>query len=372
MKYKMCALALVIVAVMATLTFFTQADPNLDTARSIVCMQASREGRPEVIYALISKIDTKNALAASKAYLAAYEKNNGLPISVPEEEYDTDLFDFEIIRHSILNSSILGEELVGCVKNMPFSVKKPVVYALLADKFSQNGDCEAYQRFMDSAYLLMQAFSPVISENETFEVMDILGKHKDGVRLAKFAERLFFSSDLFLHIYSYGKYPKMLEFYSTQYGDEAFKKNNWELSLLMWRIAVLGRMKEKMSHEEFERIMVYSAIRFNMTWTIKNWEAYKYPLLAYVSRIFGLEEFYEHYKRLSLSDGQIEDMSAGLFPYVEYSANAFAMAGDPEAAVDLLRRLPAGREKNITVKRSIRNILAAPCGLDIVIRENLL
>ncbi len=371
MKYVFCSLAFFAVALAATWAFFTQPDANLDIARSIASMEASRAGRPEVIESLMPKIGTKNALIAAKTYLKACEDDAGAKGAAENGKYDSELLDFEIVRRTILDSPGYSKELDGRVKRMPLSAGKAVAYALLADKAAQGGDLDAYGKLMDGAYYLMLAFDPVSSENEAFEIMDIMAGRGDAERIVKLAQRLFYSNELSLRIYLYGKNPKLAEYFAAEGADEDFKKQNRILAWMMWRASVLAKING-MTHEELERTMAYEAIKFNMTWAIKNWDAYKYPLLAYFSRIAGNEDFYGHYKKLSLSDKQIRDMRAGLFQYVEYAANAFAMAGDPEASAVLLRALPSGRQKNLSVKRVIRSMLSAPGGLDIVLRENLL
>lgn len=371
MIYRACSVLFFAVAFAATLAFFAQPDANVDIARSIAAMEAAREGRPDVVRGLVGKIDTKDALEDAETFLAAYESNNVGTVSVPEGAYDRDLLDFEILRNDIINSEGITDEISGRVVRMPLSVRKPLAYALLADKAAEAGDLNAYGKFMDGAYYLMLAFDPVASENEAFEIMDILAGREDAERLVRMARRLFYSNELVLRVYSYGRSPKMKEYFAAASADAGFKEHNKVLAQLLWRVSVLDKING-MTREEFECTMAYAAIRFNMTWAIKKWEAYKYPLLAYVSRIAGNEDFYEYYKKLSLSDTQMRDMRAGLFQYVEYAANAFAMAGDPEASAVLLRALPSGRQKNLSVKRVIRSMLSAPGGLDIVLRENLL
>lgn len=371
MKYLACALFLAAAAFAATWAFLSQPDANLDIARSVACMKASRDGRPDDVRALVSKIKADRELAAAKTFLAAYESAVGLPVSAAEGKYDPVLLDFEIVRRAILDSPGYSKELDGRVKRMPLSAGKAVAYALLADKAAQGGDLDAYGKLMDGAYYLMLAFDPVASENEAFEIMDILAGREDGERLVRLAQRLFYSNELALRVYSYGKSPKIAAYFASKNADAEFKRQNRVLAQAMSRAAAMDGING-MTREEFERHMAYDAIKFNMTWAIKNWDAYKYPLLAYFSRIAGNEDFYDHYKKLSLSDTQMRDMRAGLFQYVEYAANAFAMAGDPEASAVLLRALPEGREKSLSVKRVIRSMLSAPGGLDIVLRENLL
>lgn len=370
MKFIVCSLLMIFVVFAATWVFFVQSDANLDIARSIACMQASREGKPEVIHSLVGTIRDKYALAAAKTYLAACENDESLT-SKFGGSVDSELLDFELVRRAILDAPGYSDELEIRIKRMPFSVKKAVAYALIADKAAESGDFNAYGRLMDGAYFLALAFDPVKSENEVFQIMDILAAREDAERLVEFAKRLFYSNELVLHIYSYGRIAKIAEYFSMKSADNEFKAQNKILAQLMWRSSVLSEINN-MTYEKLEQSMAYTAIKFNMTWAIKNWEAYKYPLLAYVSRIAGNEEFYRHYKKLSLSEKQLRDMRAGLFQYVEYAANAFAMAGDPEASAVLLRALPDGRQKNLSIKRVIRSMVSAPGGLDIVLRENLL
>ncbi len=371
MKYIVCAFFVFAVTLVATWAFFCEPDANLDIARSVAAMEASREGRPDVVRGLISKIGTKNALSEAKAYLAACENREVVAPPSDAVGYDPELLDFEIVRRAILDSPGYSKELDGRVKRMPLSAGKAVAYALLADKAAQGGDLDAYGKLMDGAYYLMLAFDPVSSENEAFEIMDIMAGHGDGERLSRLSQRLMYSNELALRIYSYGGNAEIAAYFAKQSADKEFKKQNRMLAQLMWRASVLNRINGS-TLEELERSMVYEAVKFNLTWAIKNWDAYKYPLLAFVSRTVGNEEFYEHYKKLSLSDTQMRDMRAGLFQYVEYAANAFAMVGDPEAAAVLLRALPDGRRKNLSIKRVIRSMVSAPGGLDIVLRENLL
>ena len=293
MKYVFCSLAFFAVALTATWAFFTQPDANLDIARSIASMEASRAGRPEVIESLMPKIGTKNALIAAKTYLKACEDDAGAKGAAENGKYDSELLDFEIVRRTILDSPGYSKELDGRVKRMPLSAGKAVAYALLADKAAQGGDLDAYGKLMDGAYYLMLAFDPVSSENEAFEIMDIMAGHGDGERLSRLSQRLMYSNELALRIYSYGGNAEIAAYFAKQSADKEFKKQNRMLAQLMWRASVLNRINGS-TLEELERSMVYEAVKFNLTWAITNWDAYKYPLLAFVSRTVGNEEFYEH------------------------------------------------------------------------------
>ncbi len=275
------------------------------------------------------------------------------------------------LKRDILSKKFDSKTIGTKISALSNSNQKVALYSLAAKGYRQS-DKDASDVFIFRAYCNLLGANYVAFESLYLETANILSDIDDKMAQETATTALInlrYSHDKGLLIYKLmsKKYSrqKLLKLWTSD------KKNHKRHQGAIWHAKVLSS-KKTIPQERLEKAFRYTAIQFAMPWSIKKWDNYKIPMLAYICFSIGDAQKYVMYREQSLSPEQLKDMQAGYFQYVEYAARIFCLTGDYDDAIKLLQTLPDGHNKRRVLKRLIRYLTATKQGLEKTLKTELL
>lgn len=216
---------------------------------------------------------------------------------------------------------------------------------------------------------IIKSLNPVVAEKPLIEFLDAATAADDAKRMLTAIKSAPFSIDLLLRIYKCSKTAKIKKLFREKLYEQDFPAENPGIAPAM-KLALIDM--KKISQSELEWTYRHAAFKMKMSIYIWKMRDYNFPLFAYLAYWDGNEQYYQHYRAKSLTPSQYEAMKAGFLGYVEYGSNAFALANDPETALQLLSAIPNREQHNLLVKRAISNIISTDEGLNLVLEKGIL
>lgn len=314
-------------AVCAALEAYDFGDSDADIAHSIMAERARAYGDESGAAAQRAKIKNPRFIAEDGARFA------DLKIKILRGEFD---------------KGAVSEQIEDAAQGGG----KALLYALAAAAALRDGAKEA-DGFLFAARCALLDADVRLSEQHMLEASAALSRAE-----SKAAQELALDIAMKLQ-YSYDKALLMCGLVSKKYArerlDNLLKADRKKYAHYLQFINIGNLVSAKdLPDAQLEKRLKYFANQFGISWRIVKAQDYKLPMMAYVFKMRGERERYALYREKSLSKEQLENMKAGYFPYVEYAAKVFCMAGDFDAAIDLLKALPEGHKKNLVLKRLVR------------------
>ncbi len=225
----------------------------------------------------------------------------------------------------------------------------------------KKGNSLEFDRLMFQSYLNFLSSNKTVAEPYLIEVIDGLVGIGDVKWLPEFIKLGNVSVGFAICVYGCAGNQKIMETFSYDF----IEKNFSGISARSWLIRAKKDYR-KISEVEVMRDLYYAGVTFGIhqkNTDYDKWSSFSFPLAAYLSKLKGREDLYEIFKRKSLSSQTLDDIRASLYEYCEYAARIFARCGEPNISVALLELLPDGRRKNLSLKRTIRDILKTTNGI---------
>lgn len=261
------------------------------------------------------------------------------------------------------------KEFSGGDKYTPSIYEKSIVDlpGRLADSIRANPQSADIEIFR--TYCAMSSINTVIYDTQILEILDILIEQNNPKYFAEFLKLANYSDDIVLKIFYAMRNPVFRKYFSNNNCKSIFKAYPQYISAFYFG----GMNITTNNHEKIEKMFYYIGVNnFNIPWKLEEaaWGKYGFPAIAYIAKLQNNANIYDYYKRESISQSQLNYMSAGIFEYVKYAAKIFALCGDPKIATYLIDRLPDGKVKTRIIKAVIRDILESEGGLDAVKESN--
>lgn len=323
---KVISIILILVALVAGIKAFDSNDDNLNVARRMVAEIALIAGSEKLFN----------------------EQNN----KILSEEYRFADYDYVNLKRKIIEEKSDIKKIESDINNLRNFPQKAVLFAMLAVNEYKRGNVSKYNYFIVKAYNNITSVSPTDAEKYCFEIvtmlMNIDGKMPQE-HAVDFVILPYYSNNQVLYLYGMGCKKYCLEKFSRLLKDKDFVDKNKRFVNYFNKAILISKIK-KMRTEDVERNFLYSAIEFSMTWKIKKWNNYKFPLIAYAYYTGGDYERYKTYRDKSISKQQLDDMKASYFGYIEYSSKIFCLTNEKDLAKELISTLPDGHKKNKLIK----------------------
>ncbi len=181
-----------------------------------------------------------------------------------------------------------------------------------------------------------------------------------------------FSSDQIFMIYKLGGKRYSSKYLMELTNDSDFKTRYVSYLRFTSRARIIGAIDGFSEQYVLKYFKYYSAIDYSSCWRIWKKDNYVFPLIAYIYYCGGNKSMYEKYKALSLSPEQLSDMRGAYFEYIEYASKVFCLTNDTEAAISLMKSLPNGHRKNLSLKRVMRYLTRTKEALLLTLKSGLL
>lgn len=233
----------------------------------------------------------------------------------------------------------------------------------------KKGNLAGFEMLMFQSYLNFQSSNKTVAEPYLIETIDRLIKAGNVKWLAEFIKLGNVSADFAICVYGCAGNPKIMDAFTYDF----IEKNFAGTSARSWLIRAKNDYR-KISEEKAERDLYYAGVTFGIHQKNTDdgkWSSFSRPLAAYLAKLKGRNDLYEIFKKKSLSPETLKDIRASLYEYCEYAAKIFARCGDPKVSVSLLELLPDGRRKNLSLKRTVRDILKSNGGREAIEKSSL-
>jgi len=327
---KVCAIVMLILALVIGRITFDNNDDNLNVARGILCEKALLSGDLQTFKAQNNRISNQHLKFANFDYI-------NIKKAILTKQYDSATVESEIAKVADFG-------------------QRAVLWALLATNEYKKGNINKYNNYIVRSYSDIKSENPVVAEQYCYEIVENLVNLDEKLpqeHAVDFVQIPYYSNTQVLHILGMGGKRFCVQKISRLLNDKQFVAENKRFVRYMQRAVFISKIKDA-SDADINRWFLYSAIEFSMTWKIRNWNNYKLPLLAYACYVGGDLERYKFYRDKSVSAQQLKDMSASYFGYVEYAAKIFCLTNDTKLAQKLLGTLPDGHPKNLVIKNLLR------------------
>ncbi len=231
---------------------------------------------------------------------------------------------------------------------------------------AQNKGSHAFDAEVSHAYFKLIRANKTLCESVILEVMDILIENERSFMLLQFLQMTNESEDRILRTFACVKNPKLMSFFSINLSRELSKTmKSWQLSRAISRMNYdFTQNDPKQIDLNFRYVTIYGRGKVRTPET-------SYPIVSFIAKYRGFENTYKLYKEKSISDEQLEKVSRSIFDYAQFAIKIFALADEPDIALDLLDKLPETPNKNLVIKRVIRYILSSKGGIEAVKKHDI-
>ena len=276
------------------------------------------------------------------------EQNN----KITSDEYKFANYNYVNLKKQIITQKTDNAKIELNINNLQNTLQRAVLFSMLALSEYEKGNISKYNYLIFEAYNNITSVHPVIAEKYCFEIVKMLMNTDGRITQEHAVDFLlipYYSNDQVLYLYGMGNKKYCVEKFARLLKDNDFVIKNKRFVNYLKKTILISKIKG-MKDEDVECNFLYSAIEFSMSWKIKKWNNYKFPLLAYVFYVGGDYARYKIYRDKSISKEQLEDMRASYFGYVEYASKIFFLTNEANLAIELLSTLPESHTKNKLIK----------------------
>ena len=263
------------------------------------------------------------------------------------------------ISHNIYNEIVNNGKnpqddlLPAHIKNIESNLKKHL----------KNGDSSKFKMEVFTSYLLLKNFDKTKANQTILNCIKILRDAESPEMLLRFFLLANYSDNLALLAYSCVGSEKIMKYVDTKEAN-AILKDYPKIKIAFSQTRNLTKNKN-ISDAQIEKIFFHVKTQiFNIPYKIehKHKTKFAYPLIASLLKISGNVERYKHFKEKSLSEEQMQNMYCVYWEYMSVLIKSYILCNDYDIAVNTIDSLPNCTEKDILIRRVLRELISTESG----------